>query len=93
MDVLMKSLTAVWQVALGALILGAGLPALFALGIRSLYGRETLVASPAGGAEPQLSRPTTLGRVGAVVCFGVVIIAVLFGIVVIVFGKQIFASN
>jgi hypothetical protein len=88
MDVLMQSLTAIWQVALGALVLGAGLPALFALGMRSLYGRESLVAT--AGGEPRLSRPTSLGRLGAVVCFGVVIAAVLFGIVVIVFGKYIF---
>ena len=96
MDILMKSFNAIWQVALGALILGAGLPALFALGMRSLYGRETLVAAPVsgtGGGEPQLSRPSTLGRVGAVVCFGFVIAAVVFGIVVIVFGKQIFGSH
>ncbi len=92
MDILLKSLTAVWQVALGALILGAGLPALFALGIRSLYGRETLVAT-AGGGEPQLTKPSTLGRIGAAVCFGIVIAAVLFGIVVLVFGKQIFGSR
>ncbi len=91
MDVLMKSLTAIWQVALGALVLGAGLPALFALGMRSLYGRETLVAT--AGGEPQLSRPTALGRLGAVVCFGIVITAVLFGIVVLVFGKYIFGSG
>lgn len=92
MDVLMKSLTAIWQVALGALVLGAGLPALFALGIRSLYGRETVVAT-AGGGDPQISKPTTLNKVGAVVCFGVVIAAVLFGLVVIVFGKQIFGTG
>jgi hypothetical protein len=91
MDVLLKSLTAVLQVALGALLLGAGLPALFALGLRSLYGKQTLVAT--AGGEPQLTRPTTVGKVGAVVCFGIVIAAVIFGIVVIVFGKQIFRSG
>lgn len=90
MDILAKSFTAIWQVALGALVLGAGLPALFALGLRSLYGSETLVATPEGGT--QLTRTGTLGRVGAVVCFGVVIAAVLFGIVTIVFGKQIFGK-
>jgi hypothetical protein len=91
-DVLMKSLTAIWQVALGALVLGAGLPALFALGLRSLYGRETVVAT-VGGGEPQVSRPTAMGRLGAILCFGIVIAAVLFGIVVIVFGKQIFGTS
>ena len=92
MNIFMQSLNAIWQVALGALVLGAGLPALYALGIRSLYGRETLVAT-AGGGEPQYTKPTTLGRIGAVVCFAIVIAAVVFGIVVIVFGKQIFGSR
>jgi hypothetical protein len=31
------------------------------------------------------------GKAGAVVCFGVCILAVLFGIVVIIFGKQLFS--
>lgn len=91
MDVLMKSLTAVFQVAIGALVLGAGLPALFALGLRSLYGKEALVAT--AGGTPQVSKPTALGKLGAVLCFGIVIAAVLFGLVVIVFGKQIFGSG
>lgn len=91
MDVLLKSLTAVLQVAVGALLLGAGLPALFALGLRSLYGKEALVAT--AGGEPQLTKPTAWGKVGAIVCFGIVIAAVIFGILVIVFGKQIFRSG
>lgn len=91
MDVLLKSLTAVWQVAVGALILGAGLPALFALGLRSLYGKERLLAT--AGGEPQLTRPSALGKLGAAACFAVVIAAVAFGIVVLVFGKQIFGSG
>ena len=40
-------------------------------------------------AEP-VTKPSPLGLTGAVVCFGVVILAVLFGIVVIIFGKQLF---
>lgn len=90
MDILMKSLGAIWQVALGALLLGAGLPALFALGMRSLYGSETLVATGDGGTV--LTKPTVAGKVGAAICFGIVIAAVLFGIAVIVFGKQIFGK-
>lgn len=90
MEILIKSLAPVWQVALGALVLGVGLPALFALGLRSLYGGETLVATPDG--EARLTRPSAAAKLGAGVCFGITIAAVLFGIVVIVFGKQLFGK-
>ena len=83
MDILTHALSALWQVTLVALVLGAGLPAIFALGIRSLdTGREV-------GPDGRLT-PGSAGRVGAFLCFGVVVAAALFGIVVIVFGKQLF---
>ena len=87
-EILMKSLEALWQVALAGLVLGAGLPALFALGVRSLESNRVLVAN---GAEIE-SHPSTAGRVGAVVCFGLTALAVLFGIVVIIWGKQLFGA-
>ena len=62
-----------------ALLLGAGLPAIFALGMRSLaYG--------AGGtAEVAMdSKPRPIGKVLAAVCFGVVVAAILLGITWIV---------
>ena len=88
MDILTKALGALWQVAAVGLLLGAGLPALFALGLRSLYAGRTVVA---GGPDlNSTSKATPLGLTGAVVCFGLLIVAVAFGIVVIVFGKQLF---
>lgn len=81
MDYLHHALAALWQVTLAGLLLGAGLPALFALGLRSLG-----TADASGNATP----PTSAGRIGAMLCFGLVVVAALFGIVVIVFGKQIF---
>ena len=45
MDVLVKALGALWQVVAVGLLLGAGLPALFALGIRSLNSSRTVVVS------------------------------------------------
>ena len=89
MDILTKALGALWQVAAIGLLLGAGLPALFALGLRSLNHRRVPVS--ANGAE-LTSRPSTLGLVGAATCFGILVLAVLFGIVVIVFGKQLFGT-
>jgi len=85
-DILIKSLDALWQVALVGLVVGAGLPALFAVGVRSLNSGRVLTA----GAGGTTSAPSAAGRAGAYVCFGICIAAVLFGIVVIVYGKQLF---
>jgi hypothetical protein len=74
-------------VAVG-LLLGAGLPALFALGVRALESERVLVADGAG----LTSRASTGGKALAVLCFGVTALAVVFGIVVIVFGRQLFGS-
>ena len=81
MDILTSSAQALWQVVAVGLVLGAGLPALFALGLRLLY------AGPAGVAGGQ---PTPVARVGAITCFSLVTVATLFGIVVIIFGDRIF---
>ena len=91
MDILTKALSALWQVLAVGILLGVGLPALFALGVRSLERDRQPVAVGAGSGE-EVSKPSTTGLVGAVVCFGVCVLAVLFGIVVIVFGKQLFGG-
>ena len=68
------------QVLLVGLLLGAGLPAVFALGIRSL-------AWAAGGeAEVSHARPRPVGRLLASLCFGLVGAGVLLGLAVIVSG-------
>ena len=86
MDILVKAFDALWQVALVALVLGAGLPALFAVGVRSLNSGRTLLAD-----GPNISsKASPLGKTGAVACFAICGAAVLFGIVVIVWGKQLF---
>jgi hypothetical protein len=86
-DILTKAFSALWQVIAVGLLLGAGLPALFSIGMRSLeVGR---VPAPAGGRAEGTVASTT-GKVGAALCFGLCVLAVLFGIVVIIFGKQIF---
>ena len=88
MEILTKALGALWQVLAVGIVLGVGLPTLFALGVRSLEHDRQLVAVGATGVE--VSKPSTTGLVGAVVCFGVCVLAVLFGIIVIVYGKQLF---
>jgi hypothetical protein len=43
-----------------------------------------------GSAGEEVTKPSAAGLTGAVVCFGVCVLAVLFGILVIVYGKQLF---
>ena len=83
MDILTKALSALWQVAVVGILLGAGLPALFALGIRALAAGPATADGPSDAPAPPAMRAV------AYLCFGLCILAVLFGIVVIVFGKQI----
>jgi hypothetical protein len=80
------ALEGAWKVLAAGLILGAGLPALFALGIRSL-------AWGAGGsAEVDGAPGRPVGKVVAYALFAVVIVGVLLGLTYIVasgFGKTI----
>lgn len=87
-----------WQVLWVSLLFGAGLPVLFALGVRSLaWGPDgsnvsdgsdggTHVASASGAQAAPL-----VGKVLAVICFAVVVVCVALGITVIVaagLGKE-----
>lgn len=78
---------AAWKVLAVGLLLGAGLPALFALGIRSMaYG--------VGGAAEidTTASPHPVGRALGILCFAIVAAAVLLGITIIVasgFGKSV----
>ncbi|MGO1973446.1 MAG: hypothetical protein ACTH2Q_10860 [Propionibacteriaceae bacterium] len=86
MEILKEAFGALWQVLAIGLLLGAGLPALFAVGMRSLAaGREVAADGATLTGEPSLP-----GRIGATVAFGFVGLAVILGIVVIVFGDQLF---
>jgi uncharacterized membrane protein YecN with MAPEG domain len=90
MDIVIKALHAIVPVLLVGLLLGAGLPALFALGVRALYGTEVATVGTSESSRTTRNRPA--GRVVAYLCFAVCVIAVLFGIVVLVFGKQLFGT-
>ncbi|MBF4461171.1 MULTISPECIES: hypothetical protein [unclassified Rathayibacter] len=71
-------LTAAGQVALVAVLLGVGLPVLFALGVRSF--------AVAGGARPgsPASVPAPLLRIVGVLCFALVVAAVVLGLSIII---------
>jgi hypothetical protein len=74
---------AIWKVLLAGLILGAGLPAIFALGVRSMAGGAESVAGP---------KANPLGTVVGWILFAVVLAGILLGITFIVaggLGKQL----
>lgn len=78
--------TAIGKVLLVSLLIGAGLPALFAVGVRAMaYG--------AGGDAEVDGRPGhPVGRVIGLACFAIVLAGVVLGITVIVaagFGKAV----
>lgn len=85
------ALDGAWKVLLAGLLLGAGLPALFAVGIRSLAwaaGGDAEVAPghPIDG-PPVGRRPGAGGRIGtalAVACFVAVLAAIALGITFLV---------
>jgi hypothetical protein len=80
-----------WRVLLASLILGAGLPVLFALGIRSLaWGAGGDAEVHESGVTGPTPRP--LGTVVGYALFAVVVLGVLLGITFIVatgFGKTL----
>ena len=75
MSQLWLALQAGAQVLFAALLLGAGLPVIFAFGMRSLaYGAG-------GSAEVAVqAKPHPFGKVLAFACFGVVVVAIILGI-------------
>jgi hypothetical protein len=80
-----------WKVLLAGLILGAGLPAVFALGIRSLaYGAGGDAEVHATGTTGPKARP--IGTVGGYAAFAVVLLGIALGITFVVatgFGKAL----
>ncbi|CAM3766408.1 hypothetical protein [Nocardioides zeicaulis] len=80
------ALDGAWQVLLAGLVLGAGLPAVFALGIRSAAW------GTGGAAEVDGGTPHPAGRALALLCFAVVLAGVALGITFIVasgFGREL----
>ncbi len=79
METISLALGAVWKVLVVGLILGAGLPALFAIGVRGLA-----IGNGHEREDGTVHQPNPLGNVLAAVAFVVVIAAVLLGIAMIV---------
>ncbi|MBD5784978.1 hypothetical protein IF650_02175 [Cellulosimicrobium terreum] len=81
------------KVAVAGLVLGAGLPALFALGVRLAAGRAVPAAVGADdarlttdGGAVQVTPASRARQVGAAVCFTVVVLAIVAGIAFVASG-------
>lgn len=85
------ALEGAWRVLVVGLLLGAGLPAVFALGIRSL-AMTGGGSSATAGDEPVDAPASTIGKALATLCFLLVLVGVALGITFIVasgFGKAL----
>jgi hypothetical protein len=83
---------AAWQVVFYGLIFGAGLPALFAVGVRSTVLANHAHDGSAGTIGVTSSVPSAVNRVLGIVCFVVVVAAVAIGITLIIaagLGKEV----
>jgi len=89
-ELLTTELQTMGRILVVALVLGAGLPVLFSVGIRAMaYGAG-------GDAENSHAPGHPVGRVVAVVCFTVVVACVAVGITYVVasgFGKALDFSH
>jgi hypothetical protein len=71
----------IWKVLIYSLILGAGLPVVYALGVRASALGTVGVDGAEGGAETaSLRRRHQLGKVAAGVCFAVVLAGIGLGL-------------
>ncbi|WP_407320096.1 hypothetical protein UQW22_06520 [Isoptericola halotolerans] len=79
------------QVVVAGVVVGAGIPALFALGLRLVAGtaespRRSSRAPRDGRGPVVIARPSPWRMVGALLCFGTVVGAVAAGLVFLAAG-------
>jgi hypothetical protein len=73
------NLSALWKIVVFGLIAGAGLPAIFAMGLYSL-SRGPRVQTAGGGDSDSLLGGSVVGMAVAALCFLVVLAAIGWGI-------------
>ncbi|MFC0451231.1 hypothetical protein [Rhodococcus jostii] len=76
MNLFMDTVDSLWQVVLIGLLFGAGLPAIFALGIRFLSPGVTTSADGSATRTPAAS-------IAGLACFAVIVVAIVAGILFI----------
>ncbi|WP_194897497.1 hypothetical protein [Catenulispora pinisilvae] len=83
------NLNALWKIVVIGLLMGAGLPALFAVGLRALVPRGGTVGSAQAGTGTEAgagatASPALLGKLIAGLCFAAILAAMAWGIYSIV---------
>jgi hypothetical protein len=78
-------LHALWKIIVVGLICGAGLPALFAIGLRALSIPRS--GQPATAGQDRIIGGNPAGMAAATVCFAVVLAAIGWGLYIIVAGS------
>lgn len=81
MDLVIKTANSLWQVVLIGLLFGAGLPTVFAFGVRFLAPSAQVVDR--GGQDTTLTRRSPLALVAGIICLAIVLVAVIVGILFI----------
>jgi hypothetical protein len=76
------NLSALWRTAVVGLLAGAGLPALFALGVRALASAQP--RSEISPVHDGAARGSHAAFVAAGLCFGLVVAAIGYGIYLII---------
>jgi hypothetical protein len=74
------NLSAIWKIVVFGLLAGAGLPALFAIGLYSLSRGPRTQTAGAGADSDALVGGSMVGMVIAAICFLVVLAAIGWGI-------------
>jgi hypothetical protein len=79
---------ALWKIIVLGLLCGAGLPALFAVGLRSLSLPPPAGAAASGSApDDRVYAGNPAGLLGGVLCFAIILAAIGYGIYFIVQGS------
>ena len=81
MNLIGNTANSLWQVIVVGLVLGAGLPTLFALGLRAMHGGSLGVDEH---GQTTTAKPTVARLAVAYACFAVVVSVIVAGIVWIV---------
>jgi hypothetical protein len=85
------NLPALWRIVVIGLLAGAGLPALFAIGLRALasgpHSAATTATAGSGSEDEHVVGGSPIGIGVATICFAVVLAAIGWGIYSIVNGS------
>jgi hypothetical protein len=77
------NVTALWQIVVVGLLAGAGLPAVFAVGVRVL-SPAAVPARPVGAGDTQTATRNPAAVAAAALCFALVLAGIAYGLYLIV---------